>query len=155
MTLIHGPEERIMFKSAFLSQFVLIRKEFFKAFCLNYDLQDCPSEIDLAKICQKHRIMPKDLELFNQVMTNEAQTLDMQSLERLDKVVDSLGFDKERAIYYNNSRALLSEADQKNATFTDELTFKGKLMYDVPENVVALKSLKIYKDNEEREVKYI
>ena len=45
------------------------------------------------------------------------QSMEVEELEKIDNLVDLLGLDKDRAIYYKNSRQLLSKEHQSNAVF--------------------------------------
>ena len=38
-------------------------------------------------------------------MKGSSSSVDLAQLERYDKIVDLLGMDKERAVYFNNSRS--------------------------------------------------
>lgn len=48
VTVINGFFDRVLFPSAFLSQFILIRKKFFESYIVNFDPNEFPKEIDLA-----------------------------------------------------------------------------------------------------------
>ena len=48
-------------------------------------------------------------------MKGFGEMLTLRELEKLDRVVEILGLDFNRAIYFKNSRSLLSEANQKDA----------------------------------------
>ena len=69
----------------------------------------------------------------------------------MDNTIDVLGLDDDRDKYYHNSRLLLPDHQQANCVYTVELETNW-LEYQLPEKVAILKSLKIYKDEEETEI---
>lgn len=60
-----------------------------------------------------------------------------------------MGLDKERDLYFRNSRALLSDSDQSNAFETLEKTAKELKFVKIPRNIAAIKSMAIYKQDEQ------
>ena len=75
--------------------------------------------------------------------------MDVKELEKIDNVVDALGLDKDRAIYFKNSRLLLSSEDQSNAIEHYENT-NWRLNLTAPSNVACLKSLTIHRAGEDK-----
>jgi hypothetical protein len=91
---------------------MLFRKVFYFAFIENYDSKDYPTEIDLPSLTKGNHVSISDLTLFKKVLSAEVKSLELKDLERLDKLVDDLAFDRERDIYFNNSRMALSLTNQ-------------------------------------------
>ena len=84
---------RMLFGSAFLCQFILFRKQFFKAYIANFDAHEYPIQIDLASLGINDTIATQDLALFDQVMKLEVSSLHLEQIEKLDKLIYVLGFD--------------------------------------------------------------
>ena len=89
-----------------MCQFVLFRQVFFKQFILRFDPRDFSKEwkqIDFIELT--------DLIHIEKVMKGLGDELTLSQLEKLDEAVEILGLDFNRAIYFQNSRSLLSEAN--------------------------------------------
>ena len=56
-----------------------------------------------------------DLLELQKVMEGNGRNLELPELEKLDQTVELLGLDKQRAIYFKNSRSLLSPQNQQDA----------------------------------------
>ena len=115
MIKVTGESEEETFETWFLCQFILFRKVFFNAFIRNYDAKDYPTQIDLSNLTEDNEVSVKDLKLFQQVMLAQVDKIELDELERTDRLVDTLGFDKHRHLYFMNSRNALSSTDQQNA----------------------------------------
>ena len=97
----------------------------------------------LEDINPKATFTVHDLVLFNQLITSHepdnSLSLNLEQLEQLDKLVDVLGYDHEREIYYRKSRSLLNSLDQTNAVQTYQIKTNQEMKYQVPQNIAALK----------------
>ena len=97
-----------------MCQFVVFRQVFFGNFIAKFDNQDLPDQITLAGLKTKTVEIADLLEL-QKVMEGNGQNLELPELEKLDQTVELLGLDKQRAIYFKNSRSLLSQQNQEDA----------------------------------------
>lgn len=55
-------------------------------------------------------------------MKDEVKCLELNQVEKMDNLIEILGLDKDRAIYFRKSRSLLSPEDQENATQHKQFT---------------------------------
>ena len=97
-----------------MCQFVVFRQVFFEHFIAKFDNQDFPNQIDVTVLKTKTVDIADLLEL-QKVMDGNGQNLELSDLEKLDNIVELLGLDKQRAIYFKNSRSLLSPQNQQDA----------------------------------------
>lgn len=118
-------------KTAFLCKFVRFRQVFFKAFAetLNKDL--IPKEIDMQTIADIEQVDLSDVVALEKVLDGTSKPIGLRQLQQLDLAVDLLGLDKDRALYFTKSRALLPESDQLNAFQTFNIESEG-LTFTVP-----------------------
>ena len=74
---------------------------------------------------------------------------------RCDKIIEVLGFDKEWAEYYDNSRKILTSQRITNLIEPYYENGKYEFKYEIPENILAIKELRIEKADKGMEAKYI
>ena len=88
----------------------------------------------------------QDLRLVLLTLNDEIKSyLELNQVEKMDNIIENLGLDKERAVYYRKSRSLLSPENQQNGTRLKQFPVgDGIRGWKLPTNIASLKSLTIH-----------
>ena len=79
-------------------------------------IEDIPVGIETKTIVEDSSLNLDDLRLIWSTLKDEVKCLELDQVEKMDNVIEMLGLDKDRAVYYRKSRSLLSPENQQNAT---------------------------------------
>lgn len=80
----------------------------------------------------------KDLTRIDLIIKGISEPISLSDLERYDDMIELLGLDKDRAIYFNNSRNLLPEEDKQNCFKVHKVT-SNRFTYTLPADVCSIK----------------
>lgn len=97
-------------------------------------------------MCKDHGFELQDILNVYYIFHHKLQSITKKDLINADKVVKTLGLDKEWSEYYYYSRKIVSDADENECIISrEEATIDFKI--NIPNDVVAIKSLSIKKQH--------
>ena len=102
------------------------------------------SIIQLDEIFEKYECDLDDLLNVYKIFNDKLEKISRDDLHRCDQIVKGMALDKECALYYDKSRKLLSIEDFE-ASIKKHSEIDDQFMFKLPKDILAIKSLKIYK----------
>lgn len=117
--------------------------------------KDFPSEIEQSQLWDEQELELKHLKLIRKVFDDELNGMTRQELLLCDRLVEVLGLDKDRGLYYCKSRALLPKQDQDDLTEIVEIVIEDERLpwYTLPSTTVCIKQLEIFKLHDQQYLK--
>ena len=95
-----------------------------------------------------------DLSCIDKIFKGILPELELKNLERCDQMIESLGMDRDRAVYFMMSREMIPQSEQQKCSQTLSVT-TDRLSYTLPKNVCGIKSLRVMKLDESARIKML
>lgn len=140
--------------SKFVCQFVLIRRAFSLKRCENQK-DNYHSVIDLTSELDNLKCKMQDIVNTYKIYCDQMPNPTISEIQKCDKIVTCLGFDKQWGQYYHNSRRALSTQVIQNLTTILKSDEGLKPSKKLSANALAIKELRVYKSNADDNVRSI